>query len=181
MRLLLIEDDSRIARFIKRGLEAERYLVDVAVDGQQGIEMGQVGNYDLIILDIILPITNGIQLCQHLRSQRIQTPILMLTAKDSVDDKVEGFGAGADDYLTKPFAFEELLARIHALLRRRPHLDLAPTLQVVDLVLDKNTHEVKRGGTLIELTPKEFALLAYLMRHPNRVLSRTMIEEQVWG
>ncbi|MFQ5804249.1 MAG: response regulator transcription factor [Candidatus Methylomirabilales bacterium] len=181
MRLLLIEDDSRIARFIKRGLEAERYLVDVAADGRQGIEMGQTETYDLIILDIILPITNGIQVCQHLRSHRIQTPILMLTAKDSVEDKVEGLGVGADDYLTKPFAFEELLARVQALLRRPRDLDLVPTLQVADLVLDKNAHEVKRAEKLIELTPKEFALLAYLMRRPNRVLSRTMIEEQVWG
>lgn len=181
MRLLLVEDDSRIARFIKRGLEAERYLVDVATDGPQGTEMGQSGIHDLIVLDIILPTASGIQVCRQLRSHGIETPILMLTAKDSVEDKVEGLGAGADDYLTKPFAFEELLARIQALLRRRAHLDLSPTLQVGDLVLDQNTHEVRREETLVKLTAKEFALLEYLMRHAGRALSRTMIEEQVWG
>ncbi len=181
MRLLLVEDDSRVARFIKKGLEAERYQVDVATDGHHGIDMGQAGTYDLIILDIILPTTSGIQVCQYLRSKGIQTPILMLTAKDAVEDRVTGLGVGADDYLTKPFAFEELVARVQALLRRRGELDLAPTLRVADLVLNRNTHEVRRAGRLIQLTPTEFALLEYLMRRSNRVLSRTMIEEQVWG
>lgn len=181
MRLLLIEDDSRVARFIKKGLEAERYRVEIASDGERGIEMGLTGTYDLILLDIILPVKNGIEVCQQLRQQGMQTPILMLTAKDTVEDKVTGLGAGADDYLTKPFAFEELEARIEALLRRRGDLDMAPTLQVADLVLDKNTHEVRRAKKLIQLTATEFALLEYLMRNSNRVLSRTMIEEQVWS
>ena len=181
MRLLLIEDDSRVAKFIRKGLEAECYRVDVACDGQQGIEMGLTRIYDLILLDIILPIKNGLIVCRELREEGVKTPILMLTAKDSVEDKVIGLGMGADDYLTKPFAFEELVARIEALFRRPRELDLAPTLQVADLTLDKNTHEVARAGKLVQLTATEFTLLRYLMRHPNRVLSRTMIEEQVWG
>jgi DNA-binding response OmpR family regulator len=181
MRLLLIEDDSRVARFIRKGLEAERYRVEVASDGPPGIEMGLTGSYDLILLDIMLPGTDGIEVCRQLREGGIQAPILMLTAKDAVEDRVRGLEVGADDYLTKPFAFEELVARIRALLRRPRELDLAPTLQVADLVLDKNTHEVRRAGQPIQLTPREFALLEYLMRRPDRVLSRTMIEEQVWG
>ncbi len=180
MRLLLIEDDSRVARFIQKGLEAERYQVEVACDGQQGSEIGLRGTHDLILLDILLPVKDGIEVCQELREHGIQTPILMLTAKDTVEDKVRGLGVGADDYLTKPFAFEELLARLQALLRRRGPLDLAPTLQVADLVLDKNTHEARRAGKLLQLTPTEFVLLEYLMRCSDRVLSRTMIEEQVW-
>ncbi|MFQ5789445.1 MAG: response regulator [Acidobacteriota bacterium] len=181
MRLLLIEDDRRVARFIRKGLEAERYQVEVASDGGQAIEMGSGGAYDLILLDIILPIKNGIDVCRELRENDIQAPILMLTARDSVQDKVKGLGAGADDYLTKPFAFEELVARIRALLRRRREVELTPKLQVADLVMDKDTHEVRRAGKLISLTAKEFALLEYLMRYPGRVLSRTLIEEHVWG
>ncbi|MFQ5898887.1 MAG: response regulator transcription factor [Candidatus Methylomirabilia bacterium] len=181
MRLLLIEDDNRVARFIKKGLEAEQYRVEVASDGEQGIEMGLTGSYDLILLDIILPVKNGIEVCRQLRERGIQIPILMLTAKDALEDKVIGLGAGADDYLTKPFAFEELVARIQALLRRRGDLDVAPRLQVADLVLDRNTHEVRRAGKLIQLTHTEFALLEYLMRRADRVLSRTLIEQQVWG
>lgn len=181
MRLLLIEDDSRVARFVQKGLEAERYQVEVAYDGQQGIYMGLTEIYDLILLDIILPVKNGIEVCRELREQGIQTPILMLTAKDAVEDRVAGLGVGADDYLTKPFAFEELVARVKALLRRPRALDLAPALRVANLVLDKNTHEVRRAGKLIQLTPTEFALLEYLMRYPDRVLSRAMIEEQIWG
>ncbi|MFQ5931344.1 MAG: response regulator transcription factor [Nitrospiraceae bacterium] len=181
MRLLLVEDDRRVGQFIKKGLEAERYSVDVAADGEQGVEMGLSEPYDLIILDLILPVRSGIGVCRELRKEGIKSPILMLTARDSIEDKVTGFETGADDYLTKPFAFEELLARIQALLRRPAELELAPTLQVADLVLDKNTHEVRRAGKPIELTPTEFALLEYLMRRPNRVLSRTIIEEQVWS
>jgi two-component system OmpR family response regulator len=181
MKLLLIEDEKRVASFIQKGLQAERYLVEVASDGQRGVEMALAGAHDLIILDILLPVKNGIEVCRQLRNQRIQTPILMLTARDSVEDKILGLQVGADDYLTKPFAFEELLARIQALLRRRGDLNLAPALQVADLVLDKNTHDVRRAGKLIQLTPKEFALLEYLMRHPDQVLNRTMIEQSVWG
>ena len=180
MRLLLIEDDRRVARFIQKGLEAERHRVELAATGPDGIEMGLTGVYDLILLDVILPGENGIEVCRRLRENQIKTPILMLTAKDSVEDKVTGLGVGADDYLTKPFAFEELLARIQALLRRPGELDISPILTVADLALDKNTHEVKRAGNVIELTATEFALLEYLMRRPNRVLSRTLIEEQVW-
>lgn len=180
MHLLLIEDDQRVARFIQKGLKAERHRVELATTGPVGIEMGLTGVYDLILLDLILPGETGIEVCRQLRENQIKTPILMLTAKDSVEDKVTGLGVGADDYLTKPFAFEELLARIQALLRRPRELDLLPTLTVADLALDKNTHEVKRAGNVIELTATEFALLEYLIRRPNRVLSRTLIEEQVW-
>ena len=180
MRLLLIEDDRRVASFVQKGLEAERYKVEVAADGEQGIEMALSGLYDLILLDILLPVRNGIDVCRSLRERGIKAPILMLTAKDTVEDKVTGLGAGADDYLTKPFAFEELLARIQALLRRPAGLELAPALEALDLVLDKNTHEVTRAGRPIELTRTEFILLEYLLRRPNRVLSRTMIMDQVW-
>ncbi len=180
MHLLLIEDDRRVARFIQKGLKAERHRVELATTGPVGIEMGLTGVYDLILLDLILPGETGIEVCRQLRENQIKTPILMLTAKDSVEDKVTGLGVGADDYLTKPFAFEELLARIQALLRRPGELDLLPTLTVADLALDKNTHEVKRAGNVIELTAREFALLEYLIRRPNRVLSRALIEEQVW-
>ena len=181
MRLLLIEDDSRIARFITRGLEAERYATDVAPDGEQGIEMAQAGIYDLILLDLVLPGIDGIQVCRQLRAQQIRVPILILTAKDSVEDTVTGLEAGADDYLTKPFAFEELVARIHALLRRPAAVRPERTLEVADLTLDGRAHEAKRAGQLLDLTPKEFSLLEYLMSHPGRVLSRTLIEEHVWG
>jgi DNA-binding response OmpR family regulator len=174
MRLLLIEDDRRVARFIRKGLEAERYRIEVAFDGQRGIDMGLTESYDLILLDVILPIKTGIDVCRELRKEGVKTPILMLTAKDTLEDKVAGLGIGADDYLTKPFAFEELVARIQALLRRHGEPDLTPTLEAADLVLDKNTHEVRRAGKPIELTPTEFALLEYFMRR------RTVIQEQVW-
>ena len=181
MRLLLVEDDHRVARFVQKGLEAERFRVDIAADGEHGVELGLTGVYDVILLDLILPAKDGIKVCQELRRAGINTPILMLTAKDTVEDKVLGLGVGADDYLTKPFAFEELLARIQALVRRPQELDLSPAVEVADLTLDKNTHELVRAGKPIELTPTEFALIEYLMRNPNRVLSRTMIEERVWG
>jgi two-component system OmpR family response regulator len=181
MKLLLIEDERRVASFIQKGLKAEGHVVEVASDGRQGIENALARAHDLIILDILLPVMNGIDICRHLRKQGIQIPILMLTARDSVEDRVLGLRSGADDYLTKPFAFEELLARIEALLRRRGDMNLAPALQVADLVLDKNTHEVKRAGKLIRLTRKEFALLEYFMQYPHRVLNRTLIEQHVWG
>ncbi len=181
MRLLLVEDDHRVVRFVQKGLEAERYEVDVATDGEQAIEMGLTGVYDLVLLDLILPVKSGIEVCQVLRERGIQSPILMLTAKDTLDDKVTGLEVGADDYLTKPFAFEELLARIKALLRRPGGLEDAPTLMVADLVLDKRTHQVTRAGRPIELTAKEHGLLECLMRNPNRLLDRATIEERVWG
>lgn len=180
MRLLLIEDDDRITQFVKRGLEAEGFQVDTANTGPQGLDLGR-GNYGVIILDFFLPILTGKDICQTLRQEGIHTPILMLTARDTLQDKIEGLQTGADDYLTKPFAFEELLARIQALLRRGIYQETPSALQVGDLCLNKETREVTRGQQTISLTAKEFALLEYLMSRPNRPLSRTMILEQVWG
>ena len=180
MRVLLVEEDERIVRFIKRGLEAEGYGVDVARDGEEGLDMGR-GNYDVIILDLLLPKKIGTEVCQELRSAKIKTPLLMLTAKDALQDKVQGLQVGADDYLTKPFAFEELIARVQALLRRGPYCEVAPKLKVADLTLNQETREVRRGKKVLSLTAKEYALLRYLMSRPNKPLSRTMILEQVWG
>jgi len=180
MRLLLIEDDDRITQFVKRGLEAEGFQIDTAHTGPQGLELGR-GNYGVIILDFFLPVLTGKDICQTLRQEGIHTPILMLTARDTLEDKVEGLKTGADDYLTKPFAFEELLARVQALLRRGIYQETPTTLQVGDLCLNKDTREVTRGKQPISLTAKEFSLLEYLMSHPSRPLSRTMILEQVWG
>ena len=180
--ILVVEDDERISAFIKRGLEAEGYLVEIAHDGRNGIEQGMVP-YDLIILDLLLPDMNGHEVCHALRREQIQTPILILTAKDGLDDKLSGFDRGADDYLTKPFAFEELLARIKALLRRRPSYGekTSAVLTVGDLALDRDTREVHRGSHHITLTKKEFDLLEFLMSNPNKAHSRTSILEQVWG
>ncbi len=180
MRVLLIEDDDRVSGFIKKGLEAERHQVELAADGVTGAEMGLNGKFDLIILDLLLPGKDGIEVCRQLRGEGIQVPVLMLPAKDSVEEKVTGLEAGADDYLTKPFAFEELVARIQALSRRGGELDLAPVLEVADVALDRNSHEVSRAGQPIQLTPTEFSLLEFFMQRPNRVLSRPMIEEHVW-
>ncbi len=181
MRILVIEDDERISSFIKRGLEADGYLVDVAHDGQEGAQKG-IDPYDIIVLDLLLPGKNGHEICQDLRRERVKTPILMLTAKDTLQDKLNGFDKGADDYLTKPFAFEELLARIKALLRRKPSYDEATRLlQVGDLTLNRDTRDVRRGAQTIALTKQEFDLLEFLMSHPNKALSRVSILEQVWG
>ena len=180
MNVLVVDDDHRITNFVKRGLEAEGYRVDVASDGNQGLEYGR-NPYNLIILDLLLPGMNGTEVCQSLRNNHIQTPILMLTARDGLQDKVEGFRHGADDYLTKPFAFEELLARMHALLRRGIYKEPSLHLRVGTLCLNKETREVTRDDSPITLTAKEFALLEFLMAHPDRPLSRTMILEQVWG
>ncbi len=180
MRILLVEDDKRIVSFVKRGLEAEGFVVDVAGDGQQGLEMARE-NFHLIILDLLLPVRNGTEVCQALRNEQVYTPILMLTARDALKDKVQGLKAGADDYLTKPFAFEELLARSRALLRRGPYQEIPPKLEVGDLVLDRETREVRRGEKVISLTSKEYALLEYMMSRPNKPLSRTLILDQVWG
>lgn len=183
MDILLVEDDERIVEFVRRGLNAEGYKVEVARTGQQAVALGMSETFRLIILDLSLPGLNGLQVCEHLRAEHVDTPILMLTAMDTVQDKVVGLRAGADDYMTKPFAFEELLARIEALLRRRGGevKTEAAELQVADLVLNRETHEVRRGNQSIELTPKEFALLECFLRAPGRVLSRTRILEQVWG
>lgn len=183
MRVLLVEDDERIVDFVQRGLKAEGYAVEVARSGQDAIALGTEGKFQAIILDLGLPDINGRQVCERLRAAGIGTPILMLTARDTVQDKVTGLRSGADDYMTKPFAFEELLARIEALMRRRSGEIKLETkeLRVADLLLNGETHEVRRGETLIELTPKEFALLECFMRMPGKVLSRTRILEQVWG
>lgn len=180
MRILVIEDDERISSFVKRGLEAEGYLIDIAQDGQEGIQMG-VGPYDAIILDLLLPGTNGHDVCRALRREQVQTPILILTAKDTLQDKLHGFDYGADDYLTKPFAFEELLARIKALLRRKPYKESAAELKVADLTLNRESREVRRGTKVISLTRKEFDLLEFLMSNPNKALSRVSLLEHVWG
>jgi heavy metal response regulator len=180
MRILVVEDERRITAFIKRGLEEERYAVDVAYDGEEALDWAAVANYDLIVLDVLLPKKDGIGVCRELRAQGNKVPILMLTARDAIEDRVQGLDSGADDYLVKPFAFQELLARIRALLRRSGEIK-TPRLQVGDLVLDTLTHRATRGGQVIELTAREYALLEFLMRHPGQVLSRTQIAEHVWN
>jgi heavy metal response regulator len=179
MRLLVVEDEKKLAGFIKKGLEEEGYAVDVAGDGKTGLHMALDGVHDLIILDIQLPRMDGLQILRELRNSKSPTPILMLTVRATIEDKVMGLDAGADDYLTKPFAFQELVARVRALLRRRSGAGKT-VLQVADLTLDPVRRTVSRGGRKVDLTAKEFALLDYLMRNTGRVLSRTMIAEHVW-
>jgi DNA-binding response OmpR family regulator len=188
MRILLVEDDQRIVDFVQRGLKAEGYHVEVARNGLEAIALGKEGQFKVIVLDLGLPDLNGRQVCERLRSLGVTTPILMLTAMDTVNDKVTGLRSGADDYMTKPFAFEELLARIEVMMRRSSshtgNSDNTPKtreLSIADLILNGESHEVRRGQTIIELTPKEFALLECFMRMPGKVLSRTRILEQVWG
>ena len=180
MRILLVEDEKKIANFIERGLKEEHYTVDVACDGEQGLLLAEINPYDLIILDIMLPRKDGISVCKELRAKRIETPVLLLTARDAVKDKILGLNSGSDDYLTKPFAFEELLARVRALLRRRK-IDKNTVLKIADLELDQVTHKVKRADREIILTSKEYALLEYLMLNSNQVVTRTMISEHVWN
>lgn len=179
MKVLLVEDEKKVASFIRKGLEEEYYTVDTAFDGRQGRELALSQEYDLIILDVMLPFINGIMLLEEIRSNRISTPVLLLTARQSVENKVEGLDAGADDYLTKPFAFEELLARIRALLRRKEN-EKSLFLKAGDLTLDLQTHCVKRNGVEISLTPKEYAVLEFLLRNKNRVISRTRLSEHVY-
>ena len=179
MRILLVEDDRKVASFIQNGLAEEGYAVDLAADGEMGLAMGLDRLHDVIVLDVMLPGNPGFQVLRELRQAHVETPVLLLTARDTVEDKVRGLDAGADDYLTKPFAFAELLARVRALLRRRT-TERAPLLQVEDLVLDPATRAVKRGGEAIPLTNREFSLLEYLMRNAGRVLTRTAIAEHVW-
>jgi DNA-binding response OmpR family regulator len=179
MRILVVDDDRRLSAVIKRGLLEEAYAVDLAYDGEEGEYMAEVNPYDLIILDIMLPGKDGIEICRDLRARKINTPILMLTAKDTVEDRVKGLDVGADDYLVKPFAFNELLARVRAMLRREG-MSKSPELRVGDLTLDTLTRQVRRGERPIELTTKEYVILEYFMRHPNVVLTRTMIEEHAW-
>ena len=179
MRILIVEDEKKVAAFIKKGLEEETYAVDVAYDGEDGLHMGVENQYDLIILDLMLPIIDGLNVLSRLREKKIETPILLLTAKDSVEDKVTGLNTGADDYLTKPFAFSELLARIRVLLRRGK-AETKTVLQIDGLSLDLVSHKVKRNNEEIELTGKEYSLLEYFMRNQGKVLTRTMIAEHVW-
>jgi heavy metal response regulator len=179
MRLLVVEDEQKVARFVRQGLTEEGYAVDVATDGEMGLAMAMDGVHDLIILDIQLPKMDGLQVLQEMRQARVTTPVLLLTVRATIEEKVLGLDAGADDYLTKPFAFQELVARVRALLRRRAET-APPVLQVADLTLDPARRSVCRGGERIDLTPREFALLDYFMRHPGRVLTRTMIAEHVW-
>ena len=179
MRILIVDDDRRLCAIIKRGLLEEAYAVDLAYDGEEGEYLAEVNPYDLIILDIMLPNKDGIEVCHELRAKKINTPILMLTAKDTVEDRVRGLDTGADDYLVKPFAFNELLARVRALLRREA-MSKSPELRVGDLTLNTLTRQVWRGQRPIELTTKEYVILEYFMRHPNVIVTRTMIEEHAW-
>ena len=179
MRLLLIEDEKKVAEFVARGLRAERFAVDVAHEGQNGWELASTYNYDLIILDLMLPGLGGLEILKRLRAQGSQTPVLVLTARDGTAEKVENFEAGADDYLTKPFAFAELLVRVKALLRRGT-ANRSNVLRVGDLEIDRLAQQVRRAGKRIELTSKEYSLLEYLAANAGRVLSRTMIIEHVW-
>ena len=179
MKILVVEDEERVAQFIQKGLKEEGHAVDVSYDGEDGGFLAEVNDYDLILLDVMLPKKNGISVCREIRARGVVTPVLMLTARDSVEDRVRGLDAGADDYLVKPFAFEELLARVRALLRRRSD-SKTPTLQLADLELDPITRLVTRAGKPIRLTTKEYSLLEYLLRNANKVLSRTLIGEHVW-
>jgi two-component system, OmpR family, response regulator len=180
MKVLVIEDDPTVGQFVKRGLEEQRWGVDLVADGEEGERLAATDGYDLVILDMRLPGKTGLQVLHSLRARGFERPVLVLTAQDAVDAKVQTLRAGADDYVTKPFAFEELLARVEA-LARRPRALAAPALRVADLTLDRDTREVRRGGELIELTLKEYAVLEYLMRHAGKVMSRTLITEYGWG
>lgn len=180
MRILVVEDEPGIAQFVRQGLSEAGYAVDVARDGKEGWDYALSAEYDLIILDILLPMMDGLQLLRELRKQGIKAPVLLLTAKDAVEDRIAGLDAGGDDYLVKPFAFSELLARLRALLRRPP-LQADTVLRVGDLEMDTVKREVRRMGRVIELSPREYTLLEYLMRHPGQVLTRTQIAEHVWN
>lgn len=179
MKILVVEDEERVAQFIQKGLREEGHAVDVAYDGEQGAYLGEVNEYDLILLDLMLPKKDGISVCRELRERGVGAPIMMLTARDTVEDKVQGLDAGADDYLPKPFSFDELLARVRALLRRHSEAK-TPVLKIADLELDPISRRATRSGTPIRLTTKEYALLEYMMRNPRRVLSRTLVGEHVW-
>ena len=180
MRILIVEDEKRIADFIARGLKEEHYAVDVAYDGEEGLYLADINPYDLMIFDIMLPKQDGITICRQLRAKKINTPILILTARAAVKDKVSGLNSGADDYLTKPFSFEELLARVKVLLRRQNN-EKTSVLKVADLELNQLNHEAQRAGKKIILTSKEYGLLEYLMVNEGQIISRWMISEHVWN
>jgi two-component system, OmpR family, copper resistance phosphate regulon response regulator CusR len=180
MRVLVIEDETKVGSFIKRALEEESYAVDLCEDGAHGLDMALSGSYDLIMIDLMLPSLPGLEVLARLRKEKVQTPVMILTAQSKVDQRVKGLDAGADDYLTKPFAIDELLARVRALLRRGP-VESPGILQIDDLMLNPATREVTRGGQRIDLTVKEYALLEYFMRHAGRVLTRPMISDHVWN
>ena len=179
MKILVVEDDRTVGQYVKRGLEEQRYHADLVDDGMEGLRLASGGRYDLIVLDLRLPEMNGLEVLRTLRDRGNTTPVLVLTAQDAVDFKVQALRAGADDYVTKPFAFEELLARVEA-LGRRPKEIRAPLLRVGDLELDMESREVRRAGERIDLTPKEYTVLEYLMRHAGKVMSRTLITEYAW-
>ncbi|HWA40148.1 MAG TPA: response regulator transcription factor [Gemmatimonadales bacterium] len=179
MKILVIEDDRTVGQYVKHGLEEQRFTADLVDDGLEGLRVASTGHYDVIVMDLRLPGMTGTEIVRTLRDRGVTTPVLMLTAQDSVEFKVAGLRAGADDYVTKPFSFEELLARVEA-LSRRPR-EVAPAVLVVDdLTLDVGAREVRRGDQKLDLTPKEYLVLEYLMRHPGRVMSRTLITEYVW-
>ena len=179
MRILLVEDEAKVSRVVALGLKAEHYAVDTAMDGREGLELSVVNPYDLLIVDLMLPVMNGTELIRRVRAINPDVPILVLTARDALADKVTNFESGADDYMTKPFAFAELLVRVKALLRRGA-VNRSNNVQIADLTIDRVTHQVQRAGSTIKLTSKEYALLEYLAIHSGRVLSRTMIMEHVW-
>jgi DNA-binding response OmpR family regulator len=180
MRVLLIEDERKISAYVKRGLEEQGYAVDVVYSGSDALDWAEAAPYDLILLDILLPEVDGLTVCRELRRRGVHTPVLMLTARDRVDDRVAGLDAGADDYLVKPFAMKELLARLRALSRRAADQPKSPILQIANLSMDTRTRRVRRGDQVIELTAKEYAVLECLMRQPEYVLTRTQIAEHVW-
>ena len=180
MHLLVVEDDQALAGLLRRKLLRARHVVDLAHDGPTGLDQAESGVFDALVLDVMLPGIDGVEVARRLRAEGLTTPILMLTARDAIQDRLLGFGAGVDDYLIKPFAFEELLARLHAITRRGAPTPDANRLVIDDLVLNRRSGEVTRGGRPITLAPKEYALLEYLMRHPGQVLSRTLIMERVW-
>ena len=181
MRVLVVEDERKISAYVKRGLEEQGYAVDAAFTGREALDWTETVNFDLIILDIMLPEMDGFTVCRELRKRECRAPVLMLTARDAIDDRVTGLDAGADDYLVKPFALKELLARVRALIRRPSDAPKSPILQLADLTLDTRTHRVKRGGKVIELTAKEHAVLECLLREADRVLTRTEIADHVWN
>jgi DNA-binding response OmpR family regulator len=180
MRVLVVEDEATIADFLVRGLTEQGYAVDLAKDGLEALDALAVTSVDVVVLDVLLPRMDGLEVCRRMRERRDHTPVLMLTARDAIEDRVRGLDTGADDYLVKPFAFSELVARIRALSRREPAAT-EPVLRIGDLELDTTTRRARRGGRSLDLTTKEYALLEYLMRNPDRVLTRTMITERVWN